>query len=133
MTKKVRQHFRRMVKPLRLEGFFKWATVARGYWAAGLKMQSGTVSVERLWFSVEDMLPAPSRSMSEDMFHIFSKVAFLRHCYRHYHKNSEPFWCEADSLLATRLDDLVSHLRELSRHGPDAYEDLWAPFAATPQ
>ena len=49
MTGKVRRHFRRLLKPLRLEGLWEWAKVARALHEAGIPVTTGTVRLESFW------------------------------------------------------------------------------------
>ena len=49
LRKLVQEHYKRLLKPLRLEGFWKWRTAALAITAAGVPLQNGTVSVERWW------------------------------------------------------------------------------------
>ena len=45
---------------------------------------------------------------------LLSKLAYFRYNYRHFNGSSLPTWCRGDSLLAQRVDALVSLARALS-------------------
>ena len=76
-------------------------------------MQSGTVSVERMWSSLLDMFPTSARCITEEWFEFCSNLAFLRFNYRHYNQSSLPPWCRGDSLLAERIDLLVDFAKQM--------------------
>ena len=128
ITSKVRAHYKRLVKPLRLEGMWKWREVALALHEAQIPLQTGTVSVERYWASLLEMLPDGARSMAEAWFHMLSMVAFLRHNIRHFRCGSLPSWCGGDSLLAQRLDGLAACLTALEEGGGDHLQPLFEPF-----
>jgi hypothetical protein len=106
ITRKVRAHFRRLRKPLRVEGLFNWARVAIATRAAGVPVHSGTVSVERCWSSLESMLPGAVRTVSVRWFNVLASLMFLRYNFRHFSGDRMPGIAERDSLLAQRLDVL---------------------------
>jgi len=57
MTAKVQLHYKRLLRPLRLQGLWRWRRAALAMLQAGLRMQSGTIPVERLWAIVQAMFP----------------------------------------------------------------------------
>ena len=73
-------------------------------------MQTGTVSVERLWSSLQDMLPKKCASMSGRWFNLLSQMFYFRYNYRHFHARCMPAWTEDDSLLAERLEEVFDSL-----------------------
>ena len=98
----------------------------------GLKVQSGTVPVERLWASALQMIPAPVRTMSSAWFHVLSNLMFLRYNYRHFNAAHLSDWSEGDSLLAERIDTLA--FLAMAVQADDAQQDtsetshLFEPF-----
>ena len=131
---KVRTHYRRLLQSARLEGLFAWRDAAVAIRAAGVAVQSGTVSVERVWSSLLDMFPDQARNISPEWFALCSKVAFLRFNYRHFHAGRSPPWCDGDPLMAERLDHLAAQLRLMADEGPDdgaegAMAALYRPFS----
>ncbi|CAK0847656.1 unnamed protein product [Prorocentrum cordatum] len=131
---KVRTHYRRLLQSARLEGLFAWRDAAVAIRAAGVAVQSGAVSVERVWGSLLDMFPDQARNVSPEWFALCSKVAFLRFNYRHFHAGRSPPWCDGDPLMAERLDRLAAQLRPMADEGPDdgaggAMAALYRPFS----
>ncbi|CAJ1396544.1 unnamed protein product, partial [Effrenium voratum] len=61
-TTKVREHYAKLSTALKIEGLWKWATVARGLHKAGVPVVSGTISVEQKWSHINSMLPQESRT-----------------------------------------------------------------------
>ena len=110
MTSRVREHYRRLLDTIRLEGLFRWSFVAEGLRGAGIKVQTGTVPVERLWAGLLWMFPSVARSLGADWFKLLAKIAYFRYNYRHFHCHSSPAWTEQDSLVAERLDDIGANL-----------------------
>ena len=102
-NKKVAQHYRRLLKPLRIEGLWRWRSIALSLHRAGMPVQSGTIPVERLRASLGDMLPAAARLMTPEWFQVLASLAYLRYNYRHFHHRLLPSWTESDSLLAERI------------------------------
>ena len=78
-TKKVAAHYRRLLRPLRVEGLWAWKRVADAFRKAGIAVQSGTVPVERLWSSLLDMIPSSARLMSEEWWRLLADLAYLRY------------------------------------------------------
>lgn len=78
-TKKVAAHYRRLSRPLRVEGLWAWKRVADAIRKAGIAVQSGTVPVERLWSSLLDMIPSSARLMSEEWWKLLADLAYLRY------------------------------------------------------
>ena len=95
--------------------------------AAGVRVHSGTVPVERLWASMKDMFPRSSRGMSLAWFNVVAKLAYLRFNYRHFNHNNLPLWTEADSLLAERIENLVLLTKALRL--TDETQELFAAFS----
>ena len=127
-SNKVKAHYKRLLKPLRLEGLWEWHKVAMALVAANIPVQSGTIPVERYWASLLEMLPDQARHMSELWFHILSMVSFLRFNIRHFRAGSLPTWCRGDSLLAQRLDGLAACLRVEEGDDTSHLDSLFEPF-----
>ena len=106
-SSKVKAHYKRLGKKLRLEGLWRWRQVALSMMEAGIPMQTGTVAVERVWASLKDMLPRGARTVSPGWFHVVSMLAFLRYNFRHYTSRNLPAWAENDSLMAQRVEALA--------------------------
>ena len=127
----MRAHYRRLLKPLRLEGLWAWRSAALAMHAAGVPVQSGTVPVERLWECLKGMLPRSARTLSLRWFNMLSQLAFLRFNYRHYSSCGLPPWAEQDSLLAQRLESaamFAAALDDTSGTSLDHLKPLFAPF-----
>ena len=125
---KVASHYKRLLKPLRLEGLWRWRQIALALHHAGVEVQSGTIPVERVWASLKDMLPRSSRMISVTWFKLFAGLAFLRFNYRHFHQRLLPSWTECDSLLAERVDNLVAAAQALSQEDDQSLSALFGPF-----
>ena len=91
---------------------------------AGVPMQTGTIPTERFWASLLEMLPPGARNVSRQWFEILLLVCFLRYTYRHFGAGRLPTWCERDSLLAGRLDELASMLRAVADLADDSVSDV---------
>ncbi|CAK0821586.1 unnamed protein product [Prorocentrum cordatum] len=63
--KTCRAHYDRLLKPLRLEGLWKWRDAALAIADAGAPLQTGAVAVERWWASLKHMMPAKAVCISE--------------------------------------------------------------------
>lgn len=90
-------------------------------------MQTGTLPCERVWASVLEMLPEPSRCMSERYFRLVSQILFLRHNLRHFAGGYLPPWAREDSLLSQRLDHIAASARTLAESGT-VLDLLFQPF-----
>ena len=69
---KVEARYRRLQKPLRLRGLWNWRKCAAALHLAGIGVQSGTVPVERLWFSTDQFWPEMARDMHKDWWSLLS-------------------------------------------------------------
>ena len=107
MNYKVKQHYARLLKDLRVEGLWAWGQMGQAMLTGGLSLQTGTVAVERLWASCLDMLPRSSRLMSVSWFTLLANIIFLRHTYRHFNHNLMPWWSERNALFAERLESMA--------------------------
>ncbi|CAK0817381.1 unnamed protein product, partial [Prorocentrum cordatum] len=126
---KVWAHYRRLLKPLRVEGLWAWQSAARAIRAAGVPVQSGTVPVERLWECLKGMLPRGARALSLRWFNVLSQLAFLWFNYRHYGTGCLPPRAERDALLAQRLEAVVTLGVELEDDdGLEHLKHVFAPF-----
>jgi hypothetical protein len=115
-SQKVNSHYLRLLKAVRQEGLWKWRMVALALRTAGVPVQSGTIPVERLWASLQDMFPRAARKMSRQWFDILVALTFLRYNYRHFHHRLLPTWTEGDSLMAERIDNLWSAAKAMEEH-----------------
>ena len=104
-TRKVRAHFRRLRKPLRVEGFMQCRKVALALHEANMPMQSGTVAVERLWSQLQSMLPSAATRLSPRWFRVLAMLMFVRYNFNHF-RNTLPGVVDRDSLMAQRLNTL---------------------------
>lgn len=103
ITKKLMPHFKRLRKPLAVEGMMQWRTVALATRGANIPIQSDTVPVERLWAGLDAMLPREGRKVSLRWFNVISQLMFLRVNLRHYASRNLPGVTEQDPLLAQLL------------------------------
>ena len=101
--KKVAAHFKRLRKPLRVEGMMMWRAVALATREAGIPVQSGTVPVERLWSCLSSMLPSGAQCISIRWFNVLSNLMFLRYTMRHVAARSMLGVAEGDALVPQRL------------------------------
>ena len=129
-TRKVAAHYTRLGKPLRLEGLWAWRRAALGLHEAGIPMQSGTVSVERFWALLKEMLPRGSRRMSEPWFRLLSMITFVRYTCTHFAggKLQLPTWCHRDSLLAQRVIGFAQCARAMESTDSEHLRALFDPF-----
>ena len=79
------KRYKRLLKPLRMEGLWRWRTIALALRQAGMSVLSGTVPMERLWAALKDMFPAAARVISPEWFWLLAQLAYLRYTYRHFH------------------------------------------------
>ena len=121
---KVKAHYKRLQKPLRLEGLWRWHKIAMGIIEAGVPMQSGTIPAERFWAGLLEMLPASSHNVSLEWFEILLALCYLRDTYRHFGCRRLPSWCERDALLAGRLDEIVSTVRQVAEKADDSTSEV---------
>ncbi|CAK0824524.1 unnamed protein product, partial [Prorocentrum cordatum] len=120
-TAKVQRHCRLLRKKLRLEGLWRWRPVARTFHLAGIPLQSGTVPVERLRSVSESMVPHAARAISLPWWQLLSMLSFLRNTFRHFNEHALPTWNEGDSLLAERVNSVVTLARALHpEHGSES-------------
>ena len=78
-------------------------------------MQTGTVSVERLWASFKQMLTRATRRISHRWFVLLSQLMFFRFNYRHFQANAMPAWTDQDSFLADRMERFHDAFQELPK------------------
>ena len=87
-------------------------------------MQSGTIPAERFWAGLLEMLPASSHNVSLEWFEILLALCYLRDTYRHFGCRRLPSWCERDALLAGRLDEIVSTVRQVAEKADDSTSEV---------
>ena len=112
---------------MRLQGLWRWRSVALGLRRAGIPVQSGTVPVERLWSSLVNMFPKSARVISLPWFTLLSNVAFMRFNFRHFHKALTADWTEGDSLLSERMENLAAATRAM-QEDDESLSELFDPF-----
>ena len=132
VTSKVRAHFKRMLKRLRVEGFFAWRQAAQATLEAGVPVQSGTIPVERYWSCLLTYLPTSSQFISLQWYHILSGLAFVKYNFQHFAGDSLVGSVERDAemeakirtatMLARALHESEEHLR--AKH----LDSLFDPF-----
>ena len=126
-TKELWGHFKRLLKPLKLEGLWAWAEIATALHTAGVPVLSGTNPVEQFWAGLLHMLPAQGRCLSLRWFRVLAGIAFLRHNHRIFTKGALPSWAEGDSLLGHRLD-VFTAMCEVLRADEQQADHLQAVF-----
>ena len=130
MTKKMRAHFKRLFKRLRLEGLWKWKAIARSMREAGVPVQTGTVSVERFWAWFTSVLQSAGTQISPDWFEVLSMIAFCKYNYTHFLSGRLPTWCARDPSLSQRLDGFVAASKALEAVDAEHFAALFGPFHA---
>ena len=105
ISSKVKAHYTRLLKPLRIEGMMKWRELALATNAAGVPVQSGTVAVERLWTILVSMLPPQAKKISPRWFRILAMLLFVRYNFGHY-RASCPGLLDNDPLMAQRIETM---------------------------
>ena len=121
---KVDAHYARLLKPLRLEGLWRWHEIAMSILEAGVPMQTGTIPAERFWSSLLEMLPDSTKNVSLEWFEILLHLCYLRYTYHHFGSRRLPTWCERDSLLAGRLDEITSTVRTVADLADDSSSEV---------
>ncbi|CAK0818443.1 unnamed protein product [Prorocentrum cordatum] len=128
LTMSVQAHYDRLLKPLRLEGLWKWRDAALAIADAGVPLQTGTVAVERWWASLKHMMPAKAACISERWFRVLIGLAYLRHNHRHFASGSLPSWCRGDPLLQQRLAYFADCARLVQSEGDGHLSAIFDPF-----
>ena len=128
VTKAVRCHYRRLLQPLRVESMWHWRTLALSLLDASVPCQSGTLPVERYWQHLHETLPAQARCLTLPWFMVLSRIAFLRHTYRHCNASYLPAWTRGDSLLSERIDALAASACGFERE--EAAQVIFEQFAS---
>ena len=91
---------------------------------AGASMQTGTIPAERFWASLLSMLPESTKNVSLEWFEILLQLFYLRCTYRHFGSRGLPTWCEKDSWLAGRLDEIASTVRTVADLADDSSSEV---------
>ena len=102
-------------------GLFNWKTVASLLHTANIPMQSGTVPVERLWANYVGFFPEAATGMGRPWWSLLNDLGYLRYNYRHFNHDELPSFTRGDTLLAERIDNLITLTRAL-RKGTDGAE-----------
>ena len=90
VTVKGRLHYKRLLKPRRMEGLWHWRQVALALHEAGERIHSGTQPTERLWAALQNFFPRMCRTISKPWFDFLAALAFLRYNWMHWNKTSLP-------------------------------------------
>ena len=70
-------------------------------------MQTGTVSVERIWATLLDWLPPRARSICFERWQVLALLIFVRFNAMQFQSGALPNLCRGDSLLSQHLDVLL--------------------------
>lgn len=109
-----------------------WREVALATRQAGIPVQSGTVAVERLWSSLESMMPPASKCVSPRWFNVLAMLMYVRTNFRHFNSRGSAGLAERDSILHQRLETLFTLSQTLSQEGgADHLQPLFDPFVLT--
>ena len=133
-TLKICAHYKRLRKPLRIEGLWKWRSVALSLHEAGVPVQSGAVSVERYWASLKMLLPQGSCNISPRWFRVLAMLCYVTYKVSHFSSGSLPPWCRSDSILAQRVEALAMCCKALQDQSTDDVHHLrplFDPFLPT--
>ena len=117
VTRKVRQHMKRLRKPLRVEGMMQWRKVALATRKAGIPVHSGTVPVERLWSLLKSMLPPAARFVSVRWFKVLAALMFVRYNLSHFRSRKYNGIAERDPLIAHQIATLELLVHAVSDDG----------------
>ena len=120
-NKKVRGFFRRLLKPLKLQGLWRWRRIALALHSANVPVTSGTTAVERFWAKMLAMLPPQGRRISLRWYRVLGMICFLRYNYSLVNQRAHLPWAECDPLLAQRIASMEGVARAL--HGMDVDGD----------
>ena len=119
---KLQEHYRKLRRPLRVRGLWRWRRIALHLHGAGLAVHSGTILTERQWQQFHSFLPDACKNMGEDTFELLAGLAFLRF-------PGGPKWLRKDTLLRTRAADAVSVLHAAAEGStPPILQELRASF-----
>ena len=132
VNSKVRAHFKRMVKKLRVEGFFAWQTAAQATLQAGVPVQSGTIPVERYWSCLLTYLPTSSQFISLQWYQVLCGLAFVKYNFQHFAGDSLTGSVERDAEMEAKISTatmLARALHESEEHLRATHLDpLFDPF-----
>ena len=107
-TQKVAMHYQRLLRPLRIEGLWRWRRVALATREAGVPVQSGTLPTERFWSVLKQMLPPAGRHLTKRWFELLLGLCYLRYNYQLFNSRRFKGWMHNDTLLAQRIDVLAA-------------------------
>ena len=127
---KVQLHYQRLLGATRTEGLWRMRQVALWLRQAGIDVHTGTVPVERMWSTHNDMFPRSARRMGLKWFGLLANLAYLRDVYRHFHVGVLPPWAEDDALAAEAVENLVYLLprMESGEGSSSSLDSLFEPF-----
>ena len=130
VTRKVKAHFKRVLKPLKVESLWSWAEVARQIHIAKVPMLRGTNPVEQFWNLLLAMLPPQGTCVTLRWFHVLANLAFLRHNHRLFTTGALPAWTDGDAVLGHRLQAFAAMCEALQTDGtqPPHLQSLFDPF-----
>ena len=115
LNSKIKNHYRLLLRPLRLEGLAAGADVAASISRAGLSMQSGTLPVERHWRFLTSVFPKAQKQLTEPSFSLLSSIAYIRYNVMHFQKPFPVKGADKDSLLQQRFQDFGDLLSRTCR------------------
>ena len=127
-TSKVNLNYKRLLSKIRLQGLFAWSRIAKSMRLADLSLQTGTVSVERIWSAFKAMLPAGARCMRKEWFDLLTALFFLRFNIRHFLAGRMPPWLENYSILSLRIDTIIALAKEVHAESPGVLIDFALAF-----
>ena len=61
---KVKEHYRKLARLIRIHGLWQWRGAALALHRAGIKMHSGRIPVGRMWSMLAQMMPPVVRAVS---------------------------------------------------------------------
>ena len=131
LTKKIRAHFRRLRKPLRIESFFNWRSMALITLEAGCPVHTGTVCCERYWALVLGYLPRHVTRMSSAWWEMLAQLSFCKHNYQHFSAGGLARIAERDAEVQSKLATcmlLARALHDSELCGAMGFNDLFDPF-----
>ena len=130
VNRKVRIHFRRLTRRLRVRGMMAWRRVALATLEAGVSVQSGTIPAERYWACMSSFWPPHASQVSRAWYQVLADLAFVRFNHQLFSSGALPGLAERDALVASKLDSCMVLARALheSEAAAGHLTDLFDPF-----
>ena len=120
--------FRRLRKPLRIESFFNWRSVALITLEAGCPVHTGSVCCERYWTLVLGYLPRHVTRMSSAWWEMLAQLSFCKHNYQHFSAGGLARIAERDAEVQSKLATcmlLTRALHDSELCGAMGFNDLF--------